>query len=254
MSSVAFAVWLASCLISLATTAKPRPACPARAASMVALSASRLVCSATSRMSLTTSPIRLEPADSCRPSSCAECAISAARLTTPRVWPACLLISWIEAPKFFGRVSHGAHVVRRCFGRKRNCAGLGVGFAGDGRKSACRRFHRRSVVDSVVTTEVTAARKSSMMLSTGRSPQRAGPFARPLAFDKLAPLDFAGVQHLECARHFAHFIACRDDGSGVSTSPARELSHRVADAISIAEPAAAGHKGCRRRRRRRCWR
>ena len=31
MSSVALAVWLASCLISLATTAKPRPACPARA-------------------------------------------------------------------------------------------------------------------------------------------------------------------------------------------------------------------------------
>ena len=40
-----------------ATTAKPRPASPARAASMVALSASRLVCPATSWISLTTSPI-----------------------------------------------------------------------------------------------------------------------------------------------------------------------------------------------------
>ena len=36
----------ASALTSWATTAKPRPASPARAASMVAFSASRLVCSA----------------------------------------------------------------------------------------------------------------------------------------------------------------------------------------------------------------
>jgi hypothetical protein len=43
ISSVAFAVWLASDLTSLATTANPLPASPARAASIVALSASRLV-------------------------------------------------------------------------------------------------------------------------------------------------------------------------------------------------------------------
>ena len=43
ISSVAFAVWLASSFTSLATTAKPLPASPARAASMVALSARRLV-------------------------------------------------------------------------------------------------------------------------------------------------------------------------------------------------------------------
>src|SRR5215207_7428836 len=46
MSSVAFAVSCASSLTSLATTAKPLPASPARAASIVAFSASRLVCSA----------------------------------------------------------------------------------------------------------------------------------------------------------------------------------------------------------------
>ena len=40
-----------------ATTAKPRPASPARAASMVALRASRLVCSAIAVISLTTSPM-----------------------------------------------------------------------------------------------------------------------------------------------------------------------------------------------------
>jgi len=42
MSPVALAVWLASDLTSDATTAKPLPASPARAASIVALSASRL--------------------------------------------------------------------------------------------------------------------------------------------------------------------------------------------------------------------
>ena len=46
MSSVALAVSWASSLTSLATTAKPLPASPARAASIVAFSASRLVCSA----------------------------------------------------------------------------------------------------------------------------------------------------------------------------------------------------------------
>ena len=46
ISSVALAVWSARDLTSEATTAKPRPASPARAASMVALSASRLVCEA----------------------------------------------------------------------------------------------------------------------------------------------------------------------------------------------------------------
>jgi hypothetical protein len=45
ISSVALAVCTASDFTSDATTAKPRPASPARAASMVAFSASRLVCS-----------------------------------------------------------------------------------------------------------------------------------------------------------------------------------------------------------------
>jgi hypothetical protein len=52
-------------LDSEATTAKPRPASPARAASMVAFSASRLVCAAMLLISPTTSPIL--PADVARP-------------------------------------------------------------------------------------------------------------------------------------------------------------------------------------------
>ena len=55
--SVALAVCTASDLTSDATTAKPRPASPALAASIVALSARRLVCPAMLRIKLTTSPI-----------------------------------------------------------------------------------------------------------------------------------------------------------------------------------------------------
>ena len=58
ISPVAFAVCSASDLTSVATTAKPRPASPARAASMVAFSASRLVCPAIVLIRSTTSPIR----------------------------------------------------------------------------------------------------------------------------------------------------------------------------------------------------
>jgi methyl-accepting chemotaxis protein len=57
MSSVARAVSLASSLTSLATTAKPLPASPARAASMVALRASRFVCCAIEVITLMTLPI-----------------------------------------------------------------------------------------------------------------------------------------------------------------------------------------------------
>ncbi len=54
---VAWAVWLARLFTSPATTAKPLPASPARAASIVAFRASRLVCPAMSSIRRTTSPI-----------------------------------------------------------------------------------------------------------------------------------------------------------------------------------------------------
>ena len=57
MSLLACAVCVARCFTSLATTAKPFPASPARAASMVALSASRFVWSANFAIRRTTSPI-----------------------------------------------------------------------------------------------------------------------------------------------------------------------------------------------------
>src|SRR5580700_2544919 len=57
MSSVALAVCFASSLTSLATTANPLPASPARAASMVAFKASKFVCWAMEVMTLMTLPI-----------------------------------------------------------------------------------------------------------------------------------------------------------------------------------------------------
>src|SRR6202051_1587057 len=57
ISSVAFWVCTASVLTSEATTAKPRPAAPARAASMVELSARSVVCLAICAIRLTTLPI-----------------------------------------------------------------------------------------------------------------------------------------------------------------------------------------------------
>ena len=64
ISSVAFAVWVASSFTSDATTANPLPASPARAASMVALRARSLVWSAIERMRSTTSPIRRAASES----------------------------------------------------------------------------------------------------------------------------------------------------------------------------------------------
>ena len=83
MSSVASAVSLASSLTSLATTAKPLPASPARAASIVALSASRLVCSAIEVMTLMTLPISAEDSPSLAAPVAVRSAAAPASAATP---------------------------------------------------------------------------------------------------------------------------------------------------------------------------
>jgi methyl-accepting chemotaxis protein len=80
ISSVALAVWLASDLTSDATTAKPRPASPARADSMVALSASRFVCEAMPVI-MSTMPLMRSAASE---SSCTMAAVASASRTASR--------------------------------------------------------------------------------------------------------------------------------------------------------------------------
>ncbi|MCY1421419.1 hypothetical protein D9M71_370760 [compost metagenome] len=68
----------ASALTSSATTAKPRPLSPARAASIAAFRASRLVCSAIARITSSTEPISsMRPASDCN--ACAVHSISPAK-------------------------------------------------------------------------------------------------------------------------------------------------------------------------------
>src|SRR5262245_34553390 len=97
ISSVALAVCPASDFTSAATTANPLPDSPARAASIVAFKASRLVCPAIAWMSPTTSPIRVAAAPSCDIVVTVRCASETARPATSVDFAACEAISPIEA-------------------------------------------------------------------------------------------------------------------------------------------------------------
>ena len=84
ISSVALAVWFARSLTSDATTAKPLPASPARAASIVAFSASRLVWLAMPLIRVTISPMLTTAPDSRWISSVVSFASPSARTATVR--------------------------------------------------------------------------------------------------------------------------------------------------------------------------
>ena len=126
ISLVALAVWPASDLTSCATTAKPRPASPARAASMVALSASRLVCSATAWISVMTWPMRSLAAASPSISATERPVLASASLTT--------LAAWVDLAAGLGQrrgeLLGGAGDRRHVGGRLLRGAGRRIGLAG----------------------------------------------------------------------------------------------------------------------------
>ena len=146
ISAVALAVCPARVLTSWATTAKPRPASPARAASIVALSASRLVCSAIAWIRLSTPSMRWVAA--------ARLSISATDFSVRR--PACstTLGGLADLPadlldgsrQFFGGAGDREHVAGGLLGRAGGGDGASVGIRrhpGDGLRGIA---HRRRVV------------------------------------------------------------------------------------------------------------
>ena len=97
ISSVLLPVSVASFLTSSATTANPFPASPARAASIVALRASKFVCSAISRMAETTSPILETCSFRCETVSLVSWALFVASFDFSRVLLICVVISKLLA-------------------------------------------------------------------------------------------------------------------------------------------------------------
>src|SRR3954470_18290015 len=98
MSCVACEVCPASCFTSFATTAKPLPTSPARAASMVALSASRFVCATIAWMRSTPVLISWEKEASRLSVSFADDPIRTALAATSAAWLALPAISWTAVP------------------------------------------------------------------------------------------------------------------------------------------------------------
>ena len=143
MSPVALAVCSARLLTSEATTAKPRPASPARAASMVAFSASRLVCPAIELMSSTTSPMRLAASESWVTRSFVCCAWVTASLAIPgRLLhlPADLVDG---AGHLLARRGDGLDVRRRLVGGGRNRRRQLLGLCGGSRQRVGGGFELR---------------------------------------------------------------------------------------------------------------
>jgi hypothetical protein len=98
MFPVARAVSCARSFTSVATTAKPLPAAPARAASIVALSARRLVCAAIELISLTTDSIWLDDWSRLASTSPARAAHRTARSAVTDASDVSIAICWMAEP------------------------------------------------------------------------------------------------------------------------------------------------------------
>ena len=132
ISSVALAVCLASSLTSLATTAKPLPASPARAASIVAFKASRLVCCAMEVMTLMTWPISALETPSLEMVALVVSAVLTASPETRADSVAFLAMSCNGGAHFLGAGGDGLQVAVDLIGGVGNDVGLRGGFLGIG--------------------------------------------------------------------------------------------------------------------------
>ncbi len=141
ISSVAVAVCTASDLTSEATTAKPLPASPARAASIVALSASRLVCSAILRISLTTSPIFCAPEASPAISPSVERASSVASCDDVAGMSELAADLGDGMRQFVGRDRRGLHIGGSLVERLQGAFGALRGLVGGAEQGARGRAH-----------------------------------------------------------------------------------------------------------------
>ncbi|MGY3424778.1 hypothetical protein ACVWZW_005253 [Bradyrhizobium sp. F1.13.4] len=107
ISSVAPWVCTASALTSVATTAKPLPAAPARAASMVELSASSVVCRAICAIRLTTLPMAAEDSrkrSTLARASCAAALASSASLPASRTCAPMPSADWVNLSAAWAKV------------------------------------------------------------------------------------------------------------------------------------------------------
>ena len=132
MSSVALAVCLASSLTSLATTANPLPASPARAASIVAFKASRLVCWAMEVMTLMTWPISALDTPSLEMVALVDSAVLTALAGDASGFGGVLGDVLNGGAHFLGAGGDGLQVAVDLVGGGGNDVGLGGGFLGIG--------------------------------------------------------------------------------------------------------------------------
>ena len=238
ISSVALAVCAASAFTSDATTAKPRPASPARAASIVALSASRLVCSAIAVISFTTSPMRPAACDSSlmRPSVCCACFTASLAIRLELLHLAADLVD--RRGHLLGRRGDRLHVCRRLLGRGRDRAGeLLRHFGGLGQRAGGRLQFGRGRRDGL---DDAADRGLEIVgeLVHVRLALLGGALLRGLGLGlERARLDHVVLEHLHGRRHAADLVAPRRERNLRRGVAVREHAHRLRDAADRARDA-----------------
>ncbi len=241
ISSVALAVWLASDFTSDATTAKPRPASPARAASMVAFSARRLVCSAIALISLTTSPICCAAFDSLPMRASVSCACVTAP-SAMRLELAHLAADFLDRGReLFGGARHrlyiGGGFFRRACDRRRQALGRLGGprqRAGGGLELGRRR---RDVADDGTDRALEVVREADQLAAAGVG----GNSALFLLLGGVA-LGLGDRLHLELldgAGHLADFVLAAETGQHHVELAGSEFAHRLAQRDDRAGDAAA---------------